>query len=83
MQLLRGSLARPSAQTMPDEAGAPHDEGVTWTTEAEERLATAPSFVREMVREGTEQYARTNGYSEITSQVLDEAKKAFSPHSSD
>ncbi len=81
MQLLRGALAEPGAQTTPGEADAQDDEGITWTTEAEERLAAAPQFVRDMVRKGTEQYARSNGYREITSQVLDEAKGSMSPHS--
>jgi len=45
-----------------------------WSVEAEQRLERAPSFVRPMVRRGIEEFAREQGYAEITAQVMDEAR---------
>jgi hypothetical protein len=45
-----------------------------WSVEAEQRLERAPSFVRAMVRRGIEDFAREQGYGEITPQVMDEAR---------
>jgi hypothetical protein len=45
-----------------------------WSVEAEQRLERAPSFVRTMVRRGIEEFAREQGYAEITTQVMDEAR---------
>jgi hypothetical protein len=45
-----------------------------WAVEAEQRLERAPSFVRAMVRRGIEEFAREQGYAEITLQVMDEAR---------
>lgn len=48
-----------------------------WTREASARLTSIPEFVRPMAREGIEHYARSQGYSEITEKVLDEARTEF------
>jgi len=45
-----------------------------WSVEAEQRLERAPSFVRSMVRQGIEEFAREQDYAEITAQVMDEAR---------
>ena len=45
-----------------------------WSVEAEQRLERAPSFVRAMVRRGIEEFAREQGYGEITPQIMDEAR---------
>ena len=45
-----------------------------WSVEAEQRLERAPSFVRAMVRRGIEEFAREQGYTEITPEVMDEAR---------
>jgi hypothetical protein len=45
-----------------------------WSVEAEQRLERAPSFVRAMVRRGIEEFAREQGYAEITPQVMDAAR---------
>lgn len=47
---------------------------LTWSVEAEQRLERAPSFVRAMIRRGVEDFAREQGYAEVTSQVMDEAR---------
>ncbi len=80
MELLRSTLAQQRTEVFSTEESTTHSEGPLWTQEAEERLARAPSFVREMVRQGTERFARTKGYNEITSQVLDEAKGEMGLH---
>jgi len=51
---------------------APSD--LHWSVEAEQRLERAPSFVRAMVRRGIEEFAREQGYAEVTPQVMDEAR---------
>jgi hypothetical protein len=47
---------------------------LSWSVEAEQRLERAPSFVRAMVRRGVEDFAREQGYAEVTPQVMDEAR---------
>jgi hypothetical protein len=41
---------------------------------AAQRLDRAPSFVRAMIRRGIEEFARAQGYAEVTSQVMDEVR---------
>jgi hypothetical protein len=53
------------------------NDGPSWTSEAQERLASVPEFVRTMAKSGIEQYAKDNGYAEINEQVLDEARSHF------
>lgn len=48
-----------------------------WSREAAQRLGRVPSFVRAMVREGIERFAREQGYQRITEQVMDEARRAI------
>lgn len=52
-------------------------QALPWTQEAKARLTSIPEFVRPMAREGIEHYARSQGYSEITERVLDEARSEF------
>ncbi len=80
MELLRSTLTQQRDQAFSTEESTPHSEGLPWTKEAEERLARAPSFIHEMVRSGTERFAKAKGYNEITSQVLDEAKGEIGLH---
>ncbi|MGE3536347.1 MAG: PCP reductase family protein [Candidatus Tectimicrobiota bacterium] len=51
--------------------------GPQWSAEAQQRLERAPSFVQAMVRRGVEDFARTKGYTEITTQVMDEARASM------
>ena len=48
--------------------------GFTWTSDAKERLERLPSFVKPMVQSSVEAYARKQGYSSITLQVMDDSK---------
>lgn len=56
------------------QAGDPSSSEFTWTPDARERLDRLPSFVRPMVQSSIEAYARKNGFTTITLQVMDEAK---------
>lgn len=46
----------------------------TWTADAKEKLDRLPSFVRPMVQSSVEAYARKQGFSKITLQVMDDSK---------
>ena len=52
-------------------------EGLKWTSEALERLDRIPSFVRPMAKMGIESYAKENGHTEITGEVMDAARGNF------
>jgi hypothetical protein len=54
-------------------AGVP--QGMRWSQEAEERLTRVPVFVRSMAQKGIEAFAREQGYTEITLQIMDEARE--------
>jgi hypothetical protein len=51
--------------------------GVTWTPQAEQRLANIPEFVRPMARQGIEQFARDRGLQVVDEALLDEARRHF------
>ena len=89
MEMLQTHLVRPSDamtetsstsgsscpfSTMVQEAFNTPQSDLRWSVEAEQRLERAPSFVRAMVRRGIEEFAREQGYGEITPQVMDEAR---------
>lgn len=48
--------------------------GPAWTSDAQERLARVPSFVRGMVKKIYADYARERGIAEITPTVMDTAR---------
>lgn len=48
-----------------------------WTSEALERLERIPSFVRPMAKMGIESFAKDNGHTEITGEVMDAARGNF------
>jgi hypothetical protein len=50
--------------------------GLAWTADAKERLEKLPSFVKPMVQSSIEAYARKQGYTTVTLQVMDDAKSA-------
>jgi len=47
-----------------------------WTPDAQERMSKLPSFVQPMVKGSVEAYARKNGYTTVTLQVMDDSKNA-------
>lgn len=48
-----------------------------WTEAAERRLSAAPVFVQGMVRKLYSDYARRQGYREITPKIMNEAREAL------
>lgn len=46
----------------------------TWSADAKERLERLPAFVKPMVQSSIEAYARKQGYTTITLQVMDDSK---------
>ena len=60
-----------------EENTKPEDDGIKWTSEALERLERIPSFVRPMAKMGIEGFAKDNGHTEITSEVMDAARGNF------
>lgn len=59
------------------EARVEEDKGVRWTESALDRLASIPEFVRPMARQGIEHYAKSEGVTEITVDILDQARSRF------
>ena len=55
----------------------PEVTGPVWTPEALERLERVPSFVRSMAKTSIEEFARENGHTEITTEVMDTARGDF------
>ena len=47
-----------------------------WSPDAQERLDKLPSFVQPMVKSSVETYARKNGYSTVTLQVMDDSRNS-------
>lgn len=50
---------------------------ISWSEEARLRLERVPSFVREMAKNGVEEFARSQGLTEVTGEVMDAARKKF------
>ena len=72
MALVRESLfgANPAA-------ALPDGPEPVWTASAEKRLAAAPVFVQGMIRRLYTDYARQNGYTQITPAIMSEAREAL------
>ena len=60
-----------------EEKTEPESDSLTWTPEALERLDRIPSFVRPMAKMGIEGFAKDNGHTEITGEVMDAARGNF------
>lgn len=65
-------LGSSSSTTTPASAG----QQLLWTQDAQEKLAKLPSFVQPMVKSSVETYARKNGFTTVTLQVMDDSKNA-------
>ena len=57
--------------------GAQAQLELEWTPEAEARMARIPSFVRNVVMQRVEDFARREGHSRITPEVLDNVRKGM------
>jgi hypothetical protein len=70
-------IETPAATQMETEgapAGSSAPFRVTWDTEATERLARVPSFVRGMVKRIYADWAKDNGFAVITTELMDRAR---------
>lgn len=55
---------------------APAVEALLWSPDAQEKLAKIPSFVQPMVKSSVETYARKNGFTTVTLQIMDDSKNS-------
>ena len=53
-------------------------DGPEWSPEAQERLKKIPFFARTLARRGVEDYARRNGISRITPELMDKVREKYS-----
>lgn len=63
--------------TKPSNGGTATSE-CTWSADAKEKLERLPAFVKPMVQSSVEAYARKQGYTTITLQVMDDSKNESS-----
>jgi radical SAM protein with 4Fe4S-binding SPASM domain len=69
---------RPLLQRLrPATYGAPARPALRWSADAEARLQRIPSFVRGVVVQRLEQFARDRGYDEITIELMAEVRRAM------
>ena len=52
-------------------------EGIHWTPDAQQRLDNIPDFIRPMARREIERLVKERGGSEITAEIMEEAKEKF------
>jgi radical SAM protein with 4Fe4S-binding SPASM domain len=57
--------------------GSPFEEEMPWDADARERIARAPSFVRGVVSQRVEAFARERGYARVTTDVMDEVRRSM------
>jgi proto-chlorophyllide reductase subunit len=76
LETVRGMVATGRDDAFDDTGGQADGRsgGPRWSTEAQERLARVPGFVRGMVKRIYADYARERGIAEITPAVMDTAK---------
>ncbi len=67
----------PFTSVVADAFQEPELTGPVWTPEALARLEHVPSFVRPMAKTSIEEFARENGHTNITSEVMDSARGNF------
>lgn len=67
------ALVRPSAASA-TYGGEPAEPRLAWTPEARARMGRIPSFVRAVVVDRVETWARQNGHSEVTAEMLSEMR---------
>jgi radical SAM protein with 4Fe4S-binding SPASM domain len=66
-------LIRPEAASV-TYGSDPVERQLTWTAEAEERVERIPSFVRGVVVDRVETWARENGHKEVTAEMLSQMR---------
>ncbi|HYR31504.1 MAG TPA: PCP reductase family protein [Gemmatimonadales bacterium] len=74
MEMVRGMVATGRDDPFDDARERSPGSGPSWSTEAQERLARVPNFVRGMVKRIYLDYAKDRGIAEITPAVMDTAR---------
>jgi hypothetical protein len=75
LEMVRSSVATGKEGAFAESKGAEATgTGVTWSPDAQERLARVPNFVRGMVKRIYAEYARDHGIAEITPALMDTAR---------
>ncbi|MEN8375180.1 MAG: radical SAM protein [Gemmatimonadota bacterium] len=57
--------------------GASFEGELPWDEDARERIARAPSFVRGVVSQRVESFARARGHTRVTTEVMDEVRRSM------
>lgn len=74
METVRGMIAAGRDHAFTDDGQRTTDNVPSWSTDAQERLARVPGFVRGMVKRIYADYAKERGIAEITPAVMDRAR---------
>jgi proto-chlorophyllide reductase subunit len=75
LEMVRSTVATGKENAFSESTGRePSGPGVTWSPDAQERLARVPNFVRGMVKRIYADYAREHGITEITPVLMDTAR---------
>jgi proto-chlorophyllide reductase subunit len=74
LETVRGMVATGRDDAFAEAPAVATATGVSWTADAQERLARVPSFVRGMVKKIYADYAKERGITEITPAVMDTAR---------
>ena len=75
LEMVRSSVATGQQNAFGESKGPETSApGVTWSPDAQERLARVPNFVRGMVKRIYAEYARDHGIAEITPALMDTAR---------
>jgi len=75
LETIRGTVVTGRAEAVEEGMGdAGRGTGVTWSADAQERLARVPGFVRGMVKKIYAEYARDRGIALVTPGVMDTAR---------
>ena len=72
LEMVRGMVAGGKEDAFDD--GKRETGNVTWSADAQERLARVPGFVRGMVKKIYTDYAKERGIAEVTTAVMDAAR---------
>ena len=57
--------------------GSSHRAEMPWTPEARARIERVPSFVRSVVIKRMEDFARRNGQTEVTAELMQEVRRSM------
>lgn len=74
LEMVRSTVATGKEGAFAESPRPESGTGVTWSADAQERLAKVPNFVRGMVKRIYAEYAKDHGITEITPALMDTAR---------